>query len=313
MSGRSELSARVKRLRGDLSQSKFATLVELPQARISEYESGEKRPGFLALMSLMTYARKLGRTDEADWFFGLVDKNELKRFMQLNVAAAVETHEALGAKVSFVMPHSAATEGPGGGGHHLLPVPDWMTSGKPGLRYVKSTDDFIFPFKRGDAVLVDCSETDPSKLLESPIVAYRTNHFSQAERAKLENKWAAKHLSPEEASRRRERHHFPFLRTGIFVGRLVINQTVGFLPTIEVRTNSGDTLFEYFHAPKSSGRDVWSDAIGSKFVDLSILGRYVGWLSAPPSGLPELEALDVHARMRRQNIEAQSEQEQKKK
>jgi len=260
-------------------------------------------------MSLANYARKLGKTDEADWFLGTVDRSELHRFLQLNAAAQLES---VGANVGLVLPHTDPTVN-AGGGMHLMPVPDWLASSHPGLRYVKSTDDFIFPFKRGDLILVDSSETDPAKLLESPIVAYRENHFSPAERAKLESKWAAKHLSPEEASRRRDRRQFPFLRTGIFVGRLVINQTVGFLPTIEVRTNSGDTLFEYFHAPKSSGRDLWSDAIGRRFTDLSILGRYVGWLSAPPDGLPELKALDLHAGIRRRDREAQSDNERKKK
>jgi transcriptional regulator with XRE-family HTH domain len=320
MAGRSELSARVKKLRGGLTQSAFAKAVQIPQARISEYEAGKKRPAPANLVAFARYARELGKIEEEKWFLGLMPTSTFKYVLNRFQRVAEADRKAIPLLLADrklgvwkpVGPSSEVTMD--ASGHHLLPFSEWIATGHGDLRYVKATDDFIAPFSKGDVILVDESQRDPAKLLDAHIVAYRANHFSAAERIKLENKWAAKHLSPEEASRRRERRHFPFLRTGVFVGRLVINQTVGFLPTIEVRTNSGDTLFEYFHAPKSSGRDVWSDAIGSQFTDLSILGRYVGWLSAPPNGLPEFEELDVHAAIRRDGAnEAQGDQEQKKK
>jgi len=320
MSGRSELSVMVRRLRGDLNQSAFAKVVQIPQARISEYEAGKKRPAPANMLAFALYAKKVGKTEEEKWFLRFLPKSTFTYVLN-KVRRALEANEEdmplllkdvkLG-EWKHVAPNSEV--GADAGGHHFLPVSKWIAAGCKDLRYVRATDDFVAPFEKGDVILINESQREPAELLNAHIVAYRENHFSPAKRAKLENRWAAKHLSPEEASRRRDRHHFPFLRTGIFVGRLIIDQTAGFLPTIEVRTKSGDTLFEYFHAPKSSGRDLWSDAIGSQFTDLSILGRYVGWLPAPPSGLPEFEELDIHAMLRRDIAsEAQSDQEQKKK
>src|SRR5260370_5456128 len=79
--------------------------------------------------------------------------------------------------------------------------------------------------------------------MESFVVAYRPNNFSDKERSKLERGWAEQ-LSPEQVKLRRDRRQFPFLRTGIFVARLTLGGSLGAARGIAIRTKSGDMLFE---------------------------------------------------------------------
>jgi hypothetical protein len=164
-----------------------------------------------------------------------------------------------------------------------LRVPKWFAPGDKQNFYVLATDDFVAPFRRGDLIVIDGSEKNPSELLESFVVAYRPNHFSDRERDKIERR-LAEGLSSEEVKRRRDRRQFPFLRTGLFVGRLIRGENIGGTPAIEFRTANGNTLLEYLPGFLPASRK--DKAIYTQYAELQILGRYVGWFSAPARGFP---------------------------
>jgi transcriptional regulator with XRE-family HTH domain len=52
----SSISQKIKRIRGDLSQTEFAKKVGINRSLISSYESGKKFPSFLSLQKLAQYA-----------------------------------------------------------------------------------------------------------------------------------------------------------------------------------------------------------------------------------------------------------------
>jgi transcriptional regulator with XRE-family HTH domain len=280
MSGRSELSKRIKNLRGDLSQGKFAKAVGVPRPNISEYEAGTKLPGFKPLTRLGIHAERLGRHTDALWFFGQSGR-ETKELIELGVELA---RVKPGNLTATVPPHPLVPiEGKPADFAHSLSLPNWMVLRRENMAYVRATDDFIAPFRRGDLVFVDTSETSPSNLMESFVVAYRPDDLSNKERRKFERE-LAEGLSPEEVRRRRGRRQFPFLRTGVFIGRLIRGKNISESPAIEVRTASGDTLLE--HLPDLAPGTREERAIYAQYARLQILGRAVGWFSPALRKLP---------------------------
>jgi transcriptional regulator with XRE-family HTH domain len=308
MSGRSELSIRVKKLRGELSQGKFAKAIGVPQPNISAYEAGTKRPGFKPLVSLGIYALDRGLKEEAGFFFrqsGL-DMDSLVELSELLSKNARDTL-ASGIQIANVLPHPrvppAGKDARSSG--YLQPLPAWMIPKSATTFYVRATDDFIVPFKRDDLILVDASEARQSELQGSYIVAYRPNHFSDEERAKLQAEFSGS-MNAEEARRLRDRREFPFLATGVLVGRLIQSGSFGAGRAIEFRTKSGDLVLEHLRpddhellvaesdadrkvieqmvrrATTSLGPDARkAKSVLQRYTDLQILGRAIGWLSSP--------------------------------
>jgi transcriptional regulator with XRE-family HTH domain len=314
----SEAATRIKRLKGAQSQGEFAGEVGIPQSRLSEYERGERVP-VTALIKFGHFAFVNGWYGDAKWFFEQagIDMDLLIGISNLPAKDARDAASS-GIQIENVLLHPMVQPGEkrAGSAGYPQPLPAWMVPRGGTTFYVEATDDFIVPFKRGDLILVDGSEINESNLLESFVVAYRPNNFSDEERSKLERNWAEQ-LSPEQAKLRRDRRQFPFLRTGIFVGRLTFGGARG----IEIRTKSGDMLLEYLRPdahelllpetdaerkakermarrPASGRAASKSDSVFQRYTDLQILGRAIGWLSAPPSKFPERGAEKVKRKNR---------------
>jgi hypothetical protein len=304
----------MKRLRGKLSQGEFAKAVGIPRPKVYEYEAGTKRPAFKPFVLLGFYALDQRREAEANWFFSQsgIDMDSLIELSELLQKNARDTLSS-GIQITNVLPHPKVPSE----GKQAEPLPAWMISSGRATFYVEATDDFIVPFSRGDLILVDSSEVNQAELLGSYVVAHRPNHFSDAERLKLQDGFVGS-ASPEEIRRRRDRSQFPFLRTGLFVGRLVLdpNPTFGVsggLRGIEIRTKAGDTLFEVLRpdaheliVPETDAdrkaidrmaRKAVSSSLGAAnrknkksvlhlYTDLQILGRAIGWISSPATRTP---------------------------
>ena len=80
---------RLKELRGEEPQAKFAASLELPQQTYSRYESGKSEPPLALLKDI---ALKFGVS--ADWLLGLTDKRGA------SVSATNSTVAAFGASVT---------------------------------------------------------------------------------------------------------------------------------------------------------------------------------------------------------------------
>jgi hypothetical protein len=314
----SEVAIRIKKLRGVRSQAEFASEVGLPQSRLSEYQRGVNPPA-KALIRFAHFAFKQGLYGDAIWF---LEKAGIDTDLLLEIGLIPDKNAAVDAALVPVLPHPRIhPEGKrAGSASHARPFPAWMIPKRGVTFYVEATDDFVVPFNRGDLILVDSSEVNQAELLGSYVVAFRPNHFSNAERLKLQTGFVGS-MSPEEIKRRRDRSQFPFLRTGLFIGRLVPdqNQTFGAnvgLRAMEIRTKSGDTLFEvlrpdahemviaetdadreaiYQMARKAASSSLGRKNIGKNisvlrlYTDLQILGRAIGWVAAPPRELPRKE------------------------
>ena len=300
----SEAVRRLKKLRGAVSQSEFAWEVGIPQSRLSQYERGNPPP-IKARLKLGHFALKNGLFAEALWWFESVGLDVDLLNALADMGATANGFPASGGVVN-VPPHPriAPEKKHAGSPGFLRPLPDWMIEELGTTFYVEASDDFIVPFRHGDLILVDSSEVNQSNLLESFVVAYRPNNFSDEQRAKLERSWAEQ-LSPEQAKLRRDRRQFPFLRTGIFVGRLTLGGVFGGARGIEIRTKSGDTAFEVLrpdaHELLIAETDAERSAVGrmasksassrhaalktksvfARYTELQIIGRAIGWLSAP--------------------------------
>jgi transcriptional regulator with XRE-family HTH domain len=272
MSGRSEFSKRIKELRGDRSQGRFAKAIGIPQPNISAYEAGEKVPGYKPLVAFLFESILSGRKDLAGWFAAKTGDRNLLFLAETSMEGDLAHKARLASREVPPHPIAMATAETASTSLHELRLPGWIAEGHRTPVYMPATDDFVFPYRRGDVILLDSLHAgDLSKLVGHEVVAFRPDHFRPAERRKLENKFAEK-MNPDEVKRRRARRQFPFLRTGVFVGRLVIDQ--GGMSAIEVRTKSGDMLLEYL--PVQTGKA--DDLTRERFAELQVLGEWRGCL-----------------------------------
>ena len=176
----SEAAIRIKRLRGAASQGEFAGEVGIPQSRMSEYERGVKPP-VKALIRFARFAVAQGWHGDALWFLekaGL-DPDVLIE-MSLLPGQNAQDSSSFGTQIKNVLPHPIIPTGDerAGSPGFLRPLPAWMVPTGGNIFYVRA-EAHLWPFRPGDFLIIDASETDPRNLLGEIVVTYRSKEDAE--------------------------------------------------------------------------------------------------------------------------------------
>jgi len=253
---------------------------------VSEWEGDKKEPTTEMYVLLGGFASRIGRVDDAFWFW---ERGKLKKDELLSASAVeLKKRRALppaGEVVRISPAQKYAREQSSWVPQSALPVPAKMIPNLDLTSYFRVPDESMRPtFKENDIIIVDGSEKDPKKL-EGFLVAAagnRTGELVGEALRKALGEWAPTNDSDI------HRGEVGPLRVGWLrtrkegkVSSLVLESSRDFdFQTSEVLTFSAQPLVKKVVVPGTGKRNTASVEI---IIDDSstVLGRVIGWLSCP--------------------------------